>query len=130
MTDALGVIEAAIAEVTKARASIRKKKSKQVSAADEIDQMKSVSFAWFETHRPCVAAHGSQPDLSDVDACYRTIIDSTGRRAARATYSDSLLKAKRSLVELRSFIATNLHASPSASSTPTADTPPNFAPLA
>jgi hypothetical protein len=130
MTDALGAIEAAIGEVTKARASIRRKKSKQVSAADEIDQLKSVSFAWFETHRPCVAAHGSQPDLSDVDACYRTIMDSTGRRAARVTYSTLLFRARRSLLELRSFVATNLHILRPGDATDTVDTPPNFAPLA
>src|SRR5439155_13376811 len=130
MTDALSAIEAAIAEVTKARATIRKQKSIQVSSAEEIDQLKSVSFAWFETHRPIVAAHGSHPDLSDVDSCYRVIMDSTGRRAARATYSDALLNARRFLVELRSFVATNLHALHIGPSAHTADTVPNFAPLA
>src|SRR5438445_7223142 len=109
MTDALSAIESAIAEVTKTRVAIRKNKSKQVSAENEIDQIKSLAFAWFETHRPNVAAHASQPDLSNVDSSYRTIMDATGRRTTRASYSSSLLATRRSLLELRSFVATHLH---------------------
>jgi hypothetical protein len=129
MTDALGAIEAAIAEATKARASVRKQKAKQISAVEEIDQLKSVSFAWFETHRPRVIAHPSKPDPSAVDLAYQTIMGSTARHAARATYLDALLKAKRSLAELRSFVAANLHRSPPGSPTHTSDLPPDFAPL-
>lgn len=129
MTDALSAIESAIAEVTKARASIKKNKSKQVSAENEIDRIKSVTFAWFESHRPNVAAHPSQPDLSGVDSCYRTLMEATGRKTTRATYSSTLRAARRSLLELRSFLATHLHVLPAAS-TPTLDIPPNFAPLA
>jgi hypothetical protein len=129
MTDALGAIESAIAEVTKARAAIKKSTSKQVSGENEIDRIKSLAFAWFESHRPSVAAHPSKPDLSKVDSCYRTIMEATGRRTMRASYSSSLLAARGSLLELRSFIATHLHV-PAASSAPTLDTAPNFAPLA
>jgi hypothetical protein len=130
MTDALGAIESAITEVTKARAAIKKSRSKQVSAENEIDRIKSLAFAWFETHRPNVATHGSQPDLSNVDLCYRTIMDATGRRTTRASYSSSLLAARRSLLELRSFVATHLHVSPPSTAAPTLDIVPNFAPLA
>lgn len=130
MIDALGAIEAAIAEATKTRVSIRKGCSKQVSAADELDQLKSLCFAWFETHRPQVAVHGSQPDLTGIDSCYRAIMDSTGRRAARSIYSDVLLDVRKSLVNLRTFVATNLHVVPPTATPHTADTPPNFAPLA
>src|SRR5205823_9242532 len=101
MADAFGAIEAAIAEVTKARASLRSRKSKQVTAAGEIDQLRSVAFAWFETHRPPAAAHPSQPNLLEIDSSYRLIMDSTGRHAARKTYSDALLNARRSLVDVR-----------------------------
>lgn len=125
MADALTAAEAAIGEVTKARLSVRKKKTKQVFSADETDQLKSVAFAWFQTHRPALAAHQSQPDLSEIDSAYRTVMDSTGRHAARATYSDALLNAKASLVEVRSFIAANFHAAPVV----TNDGPPNFSPL-
>src|SRR5205823_5789155 len=126
MTDALGAIEAAIADVTKARAALRKKKSERVSASEEIDQLKSVSFAWFQTHRPIVTAHASGPNLDDVDAHYRRIMDSTSRRTTRVSFSDSLQNARRALVEVRGFVATHLHAVPSPTSIQTADIPPNF----
>jgi hypothetical protein len=130
MADAFTAVDAAIGEVTKARYSVRKKKTKQVFSADETDQLKSVAFAWFQTHRPIIAAHLSQPDLSEVDSAYRTVMDSTARHAARATYSDALLNAKGSLAEIRSFIAANFHAAPIAGANTTNDAPPNFAPLA
>jgi len=126
MADALAAVEAAISEVTKARQSVMRGKSKQVSSGGEIDQMKSVAFAWFQSHQPTVKAHPSQPDLSDVDSAYRTVMDSTGRYASRTTYAEALLFAKKSLVEIRGFIAANFHAAP----VTTNDAPPNFAPLA
>ncbi|MEQ1852553.1 MAG: hypothetical protein ABMA01_13295 [Chthoniobacteraceae bacterium] len=130
MTPALTAVELAITEVTKARASIRKKKTKQVSSVDEIDLLKSVSFAWFQTHRPVVTGHGSSPDLAVVDSAYRAIMDATGRHTTRSKYSDSLDHAKKSLVAVRGFVATNLTASSSVGAAHTSDAPPNFAPLA
>lgn len=59
MADAIGAVEAAIREVSKARQSVMRQKSKQVSSADEIDQLKSVAFAWFQSHQPIVKAHPS-----------------------------------------------------------------------
>lgn len=130
MADALDAIEAAIREVSKARQSVMRKKSKQVSSADEIDQLKSVAFAWFQSHQPVVRAHPSKPDLSSVDLAYRTVMDSIGRHAARSTYSDALQEAKRALVETRGFVAANFHAAPPVMTNVTNDAPPNFAPLA
>jgi len=129
MADALAAVEAAIREVTKARQSVMRGESKQVSSRDEIDHLKSVAFAWFQSHQPIVKAHPSQPDLSDVDLAYRTIMDSTGRHASRTTYADVLHDAQRFLVEIRGFIAANFHAVPVVIAN-TNDAPPNFAPLA
>lgn len=130
MADALGAVEAAIREVSKARQSVMRQKSKQVSSADEIDQLKSVAFAWFQSHQPIVKTHPSKPDLSAVDLAYRTVMDSTGRHASRSTYADALRDAKRSLVEARGFVAANFHAAPAVVANATNDAPPNFAPLA
>jgi hypothetical protein len=130
MADALAAVEAAIREVTKARQSVMRGKSKQVSSGDETDHLKSVAYAWFQSHQPIIRAHPSLPDLSGVDLAYRTIMDSTGRHASRTTYADALRDAIRSLVEVRSFVAANFHAAPVATANPTNDAPPNFAPLA
>ncbi len=55
MADLFAVVDAAVAEVTKARQSLRRKKTKQVFSLDETDQLKAVAYAWFRTHRPLVA---------------------------------------------------------------------------
>src|SRR5438093_472559 len=134
MADALAEIDASIVEVTKARQAVTRKKSKQVFSDDEIDRLKAVAYAWFQTHRPSVVAHLSQPDVQTVDAAYRSILDATGRHAARTTYVKALREAKRSLVEVRSMVAASAPtpASPSAAAAVTATTevPPNFGPLA
>ncbi|MBE3123928.1 MAG: hypothetical protein IMZ65_03920 [Planctomycetes bacterium] len=127
MGDALEEVEHAIVDVTKARESLARKKTKQVSSADEIDQMKSVALAWFNSRRSPVAAHPSSPDLIDVDAAYRTVLDSTARHAARTTYTRALKDAKKSLVVVRGLVAVTANVTPAA---PTADVVPSFAPLA
>ncbi|MBI4658540.1 MAG: hypothetical protein HY735_06775 [Verrucomicrobia bacterium] len=134
MDDACAEIDASIVEVTKARQAVARGKSKQVYLADEIDRLKAVAYAWFQTHRPRVLPHPSRPDLQEVDAAYQTVLQATGRHAARSTYALALLRAKRSLVALRSLVA----AMPATLSTqmaspaplPNSDAPPSFAPLA
>jgi len=127
MDDPIAHIEAAIAEVAKARQCVKRKKTKQVSVREEIDRLKSVAFAWFQTHRPPVENHPSQPDLAPVDAAYRSVMEATSRHAARTTYMQALKDAKKSLVAVRSLVATTTNATPTA---PTADAPPSFSPLA
>lgn len=130
MDDALAEIETAIDEVTKARQSIKRKKSKQVTSADEVDRLKSVAFAWFQTHRQSVVDHPSRPDLAPVDAAYREVMDATGRHAARTTYAKALRTAREALIAIRSYIATMPNSAievPSAGQT--TDEPPCFAVL-
>jgi len=127
MGDALAELEAAIIEVTKARKLVMQKTAKQVSAGDEIDRLKSVAFAWFKTHRPSVASHSSGPELGDVDTAYQTVLTATGKIAARTTYTNALLAAKRSLVVVRGSVATVQDSTPAVATT---DAQPNFAPLA
>ncbi|MCX6025705.1 MAG: hypothetical protein NTY23_05525 [Chloroflexi bacterium] len=131
MSDTLANIDAAITEVNAARQALLRRKTKQVSAADEIDRLKSVAYTWFQTHRPFVCAHSTCPDLTAVDAAYRALMQATGGHAARKTYADALRDAKQSLVTARTLVATTLSTTPRPKpATGTADTPPNFAPLA
>ncbi len=126
MADAFTAVETAIAEVARARALIRRGRTKQVSANAEITLLKSVAYAWFQTHSPIVAGHSSRPDLTEVNAMYRVVMQATGGYAARATYSDTLFRVKRALVNVRSLIAST---APTAAPV-TTDAQPNFAPLA
>jgi hypothetical protein len=98
-------IETAIDEVTKTRQSVMRRRSKQVTSADEIDRLKSVAFAWFQTHRQLLAEHSSCPDLSAVDSAYQEVMEATGRHAARTTYIKALARAKQALLPVRSFVA-------------------------
>ena len=126
MADAYTAVEAAIAEVVKARKIVARKKAKQVAGADEIDFLKSVAFSWLQTHGPTVAAHACHPDLAEVNGLYRAIMDATGRHTARNTYLTTLFRAKQALVSVRGQVA----AAAPAALPATTDVPPNFAPLA
>jgi len=126
MSDAFAAVDKAIAEVANVRLLVGRKQSRQVSSPDELDLLKAVAFAWFQTHAPLVAAHSSHPDLTEITTQYRIVLDSTGRHAARTTYTAALLKAKHSLIQIRGLIA----ATSPAPITVTTDAPPNFAPLA
>lgn len=130
MSEALDHIEAAIGEVTSARAAVMRSRSKQVRAADERQRLKAVAFAWFQTHRPRILG----VDLSSVDESYKDILDSTAKLAARTTYADALKRAKAQLVSVRRGVASGVE--PSRSDGPEVqgafrpEPPPAFASLA
>jgi hypothetical protein len=126
MGDALAHIEAAIAEATKARASVTRSSTRQVRSAAEMDQLKAVAFAWFQTHRPLIAA--SSADLSVIDGAYHGVLEATARLSARTTYADALRLAKAALVDVRKGVATAL-ANPPAAIATTPESPPGFAAL-
>lgn len=127
MGDDLAHVEAAIAEVTKARASVTRAMTKQVRSAAEIAQLKAVAFAWFKTHRPTLIRGAL--DLARVDDAYHDILDATARLSARTTYTEALRSAKLALVEVRKGVA---RAGSLATASPmalTSDAAPGFASL-
>ncbi len=101
MPTAADVMDAAIHEVTRARAMILRIKARQVRGIDEIASLKSVCHAWFQTHRPVVVASSGKPDLSPVDEAYKTVLNATSRHAAKTTYLGALKEAKAALVTVR-----------------------------
>jgi hypothetical protein len=124
MESALDHIEAAIAEVTKAREALLRTKSPQVRAADERDKLKAVAFAWFKTHRGSVQHF----DLASVDTSYQTILDAADRLAARTTYARALKEAKAGLVLVRRGATAATPASTQSDGTGPADGRPEAAP--
>ncbi|MBX3229219.1 MAG: hypothetical protein KIT84_18645 [Labilithrix sp.] len=121
MSDTLGHIEAAIAEVARARSAVQRSKSPQVRGAEERDGLKAVAYAWFKTHKPRVG----DLDVSAVDNAYQKVLDATAKAAARSTYVSTLKAAKDALVTLRRLVT----AVPVRNSKTTADAPPPFASL-
>jgi hypothetical protein len=127
MSTAVDAVDAAICEVTKARTLVSRVRSNQVRSRDELARLKSTAYAWFKTHRSVVQSHSSTVDLSQVDAHYQTILDSTNRSAARRTYLSALKQAEKALVPIRAALLT----SPPAPTNPaTDDLSPDFSPLA
>src|SRR5262245_60261974 len=130
MTDASNVlrgIDNAIDEVARARKAVLAKKSKQVCATEELYYLKSVVYAWTNTHRPQVLAASPSADVRAVDSPYDLVLKSTAKSAARSTYGNALRDAKAALVELRSVF---LNSNSQSQNPPSEETPPEFAPLA
>jgi hypothetical protein len=119
-------IDTAIQEVTKARALVSKISSKQVWKSDALAALKSTAYAWFNTHRAIAASHPGV-DLGTVNQYYQIVLNSTERRAAKQTYLDALIGAKKALVVARSAVLTAL---PTAHIALTDDLAPDFVTLA
>ena len=124
MPTAEEAIDSAIREVTLARARVSRSRSAQVRAADELDYLRAVAYAWFKSHQIHVSAL-SGVDLASVNEHYTTILTATGRHASRSTYAAALRGAKDALLSLRAHIVLLPPQSTSA-----ADNAPDFSALA
>lgn len=118
-------IDACIREVEKARNRVARIRSKQITAADDKDYLKSVAYAWFKSHRPVLTAALQDEQLSAVDTQLRIVLDATSRSSAKTTYLTCLRDAKKELAALRSVA---LVPRPSVSAAP--DALPDFSALA
>lgn len=127
MTNAQDAINLAIDEVTRARSSVRRGRSKQVTKPEEIGYLRAVAYSWANAHRSVIASHPARPDLSLLNSHYEDILAATGKHAARQTYSRALKDTKAALVSLRSELLVAPRATPRM---PNSEEPPNFAPLA
>ncbi len=127
----LNEVEAAFAEITSARKCVLRKRSKQITSPEEIDRLKSVAYAWFQAHKPAIQAHPSNPDLSDIDDAFRSLMNATGKYAARKTYANALKSAKVALEAVRTTVATTpTNKATMPSRTVTVEPPPAFNSLA
>jgi hypothetical protein len=124
MPTAEEAIDSAIREVTDARAKVSRRRAPQVRAADELDYLKAVAYAWFKSHQTHVADLPGV-DLVPVSQHYTTILTATGRHASRSTYVSALKGAKGALLSLRAQV---VQLPPQATSS--ADLVPDFSALA
>ena len=120
-------IDAAINEVTSARARVNKVKSTQVRGVDDVATLKATAQTWFHTHRLTVASGAPHADLSTVDHNYRDLLNSTSKHAAKSTYLRILKCAKDALIGLRDAVLVAPAPAPIAN---TDDFAPDFSPLA
>lgn len=120
-------IDAAIIEVTTARARVNKVTSMQVRGVDDVATLKATAQTWFHTHRPTVASGAPHADLSTVDDNYRDLLNSTSKHAAKNTYLGILKCTKAALIGLRDAVLVAPLPAPIAN---TDDLAPDFSPLA
>ncbi len=92
----------AIGQLDRARQQIGRRKSLQVTAADELDYVRSVAYAWFNTHRKVLQEKATHVDLGAVDIAYKALLEATGKAASRATYVKEIRLARQCLIEARS----------------------------
>lgn len=127
MPTAHEAIDAAINEVTAARARVAKIKTKQVSGVDAVASLKATAQTWFHTHRPVVIAGSPGLILSAVDDNYTIVLEKTAKHAAKRTYLNSLKALKTALVAARTAV---LVAPTPIATVTTDDLAPDFSPLA
>jgi hypothetical protein len=127
MLSAFDAIDDAIGEVTRARTRVSKIKAKQVRATDDLAMLKATAHAWFNTHRRVVTRCASQVDVSAIDDHYTAVLNSTAKSAAKKTYLDALMGAKKALAVVRAQALVPSSASVNES---TDDLAPDFSSLA
>jgi hypothetical protein len=94
-------LESLIVQLERARTRTKRGGSKQVRKADEIDYLKSLSYAWFNSSRQQLGELATNGSVDAVDEAFRTVLDATAGFAARSTYINALSQAKKALVIAR-----------------------------
>jgi len=115
----------AIRQLERARQQVDRKTSRQVTAADELDYVRSVAYAWFNTHRQTIQANAPHVELDAVDYSYKALLEATGKATTRATYVSQIKLARQCLIEAREDLLVAV-----APASQTEDTVPDFSSLA
>jgi hypothetical protein len=119
-------VEACLREIEQARKRVSQQRGKQITKAADRDYLKSVAYAWFETHRRPFDGHVQDEVLKSVDAPLQAVLDATARSSAKTTYLAALKEAKDAVTSLRGAILVPARTS----ATTNLESPPDFAALA
>lgn len=118
-------VDAALREVESARKRTASGTSRRVTQSDALDYLRSVAYAWFNSHRLVLQDRAPTTELSEVDSHLDRVLVATGRASARTTYVSALKDAKSALIDLRSAVLA-AGVAPSSTMLPW----PDFSPLA
>ncbi|MGH8200467.1 MAG: hypothetical protein ACREVO_08900 [Steroidobacteraceae bacterium] len=119
-------VEASLREIEQALKRVSKQSGKQITKAADRDYLKSVAYAWFETHRRPLDGIVQDEVLKSVDTPLRAVLDATARSSAKSTYLAALKEAKGAVTSLRGAILVSTRTSAAAG----LEAPPDFAALA
>jgi hypothetical protein len=112
-----------LGELGRLHVVVKRSRARQVTNADDRALLKSVAYAWFRSHRAVLKA-GSTPDLERVDRPFQTILEASDRATRKTTYLAAIKEAIALVRALRPAYLLPMSAEPSAES------PPDFTPLA
>jgi hypothetical protein len=126
MNDAASVLGKAINELDRLEKVLKKGRPRiQVKLTDERSLAKATALTWFSSHRERIRSAVEASDLETVDTAYKDLYESSERASSRELYLSKIKALKLRLRQLRS----ELVSSPDNRTMPTADPPPEFAPL-
>jgi hypothetical protein len=126
MSGNVDTVSAALAEVDRLRATLKKKKSAQVRGQDERALVKATALTWFNVHRKTFAPSNETSDLDTADEMFRELLDASVRDTTRKSYLSLLKELRNVLIPLQSAGLT----APATAAASTTDQPPDFSPLA
>jgi hypothetical protein len=124
MAAPLEAVDAALNEVQRTRAFVKKIRGRQIQSQEHRQLLKAVALSWFRTHRPILEPSTPPDALAVVDGPYRRILDASARNAATSTYLEAFDETKTGLLAVRGHII-----APTAPPQ-TSDASPSFATLA
>lgn len=119
-------VDAAIREVDNLRKVLKRGKSNQISARDELDTAKATALAWFHSHLPVLQPVLGEDACAEVNKSFHSLLSFTDRLTTRTKYDSSLKRLKKSLSALREsavnggIVVANIHST---------DVVPEFSPL-
>ena len=123
-SEVLEAIDAAKREAKALRTTLKKKKTAQVWSQDERAIAKATALAWFNTHRPLLAAFVQPAVLEDTTRLYKKLLEASEKAAARSTYDACLKQVDTELSGVRTHVLL-----PPPGAVTTSDEPPDFSSL-
>jgi|SRR5690348_15383704 len=121
MNSAHASLDAAVNEVTKLRAVLKRGNSGQVQSADELGLLKATALAWFNNHRKVLAPAIDDQAIRSIDASFSELLQMGDKRPSRGK-CDALLKDMKSQLSAVRAQAAN----PPGAEVKTTDQPPDF----
>lgn len=125
MSVAHTALDAAISEIDRVKAFIKKNGARQVTAAEQLSLIKATCLAWFNNHRGIILTAVKEADFALIDAGFRLVLSSTDKATSKTKYAGYFKTLRGMLSSLRGLTVVAKPAIPSA----TIDTPPDFSSL-
>jgi hypothetical protein len=126
VTEGQVTVDAAIASIESLQKILKRQTSKQVGSDEEKQIAKATALAWFNNHRPIVAAILGDDQLKPLDDRYRALIAATTKASVRTKYLTIIKDLKKLFATVQTDHVLVLAAVPASAQALTPDTAPKF----